>query len=270
MKFLQGGATLGVQAARTLAIDARVRVARVFYDEVQLGSRASEDDIDPTLPAGCAASGTCMIPKPGGEGWDIVGGLSATFNRIANFYGIASGERLVLTVETSMLRRKADFDYWMAELRGIFARRLFKTHNIIIRASGALGDDLPFHAEFTAGGPDLRGYKNRQFRGNRAAAASLEWSFQLFNYRGFALRPLVFVDGSYTRFVDTGEAEQSGVRDYLPNFNANPKASFRSAVGAGTRVYIRQVALPLLGLDVGYGLESGGIEIYFAIGLTDV
>ena len=40
-------------------------------------------------------------------------------------------------------------------------------------------------------------------------------------------------------------------------------------MGAGIRLYVRQVVLPLLGLDFGYGLESGGVEVYFAIGLTD-
>jgi hypothetical protein len=46
-------------------------------------------------------------------------------------------------------------------------------------------------------------------------------------------------------------------------------APLKNSVGAGIRLYVRQIVLPLLGLDFGYGLESGGIEMYLAIGLTD-
>ncbi len=270
MQYLQTGMTLGWQVARSLIIDARARVAKVSYYETLLGPEATEPDVDLRLPLGCVEAGTCELPKPGGEGWDIAGSLSVTFNRIANYYGIASGERLILSVEHTALRRKADFEYGWMEARGVVARRLFSTHNVILRAGGSIGNHLPFHAEFTAGGPGLRGYKNRQFRGNRLAEANLEYSFQLFNYKGFALRPLLFVDGSYARFYDTQKAADTGVRNYLPEVDREFKAGFRTAVGGGTRVYIRQVAIPLLGLDVGYGLESGGIEIYFAIGLSDV
>jgi outer membrane protein insertion porin family len=46
-------------------------------------------------------------------------------------------------------------------------------------------------------------------------------------------------------------------------------APFKNSVGVGTRFYLRQIVLPLLGLDVGYGLESGDFQVYLAIGLTD-
>ena len=32
---------------------------------------------------------------------------------------------------------------------------------------------------------------------------------------------------------------------------------------------MKQIVIPLLGVDVGWGLERGGYEIYMAIGLTD-
>ena len=34
-------------------------------------------------------------------------------------------------------------------------------------------------------------------------------------------------------------------------------------------LYLRQIVLPLLGLDFGYGLEARDYQIYLAIGLTD-
>ena len=46
-------------------------------------------------------------------------------------------------------------------------------------------------------------------------------------------------------------------------------APFKNSVGVGTRLYLRQIVLPLLGLDFGYGLEARDFQIYLAIGLTD-
>ena len=46
-------------------------------------------------------------------------------------------------------------------------------------------------------------------------------------------------------------------------------AGFKNSVGVGTRLYLRQIVLPLLGLDFGYGLEARDYEIYLAVGLTD-
>jgi hypothetical protein len=44
---------------------------------------------------------------------------------------------------------------------------------------------------------------------------------------------------------------------------------FKNSVGVGTRLFLRQVVIPLLGVDFGYGLESGDFKVYLAIGLTD-
>jgi hypothetical protein len=44
---------------------------------------------------------------------------------------------------------------------------------------------------------------------------------------------------------------------------------WRNGVGAGLRVYIKAVVLPLLGLDVAYGIEARAPELYFQLGLTD-
>ena len=43
-------------------------------------------------------------------------------------------------------------------------------------------------------------------------------------------------------------------------------APWKNSVGAGIRLYVRQIVLPLLGLDFGYGLESGGVGQHMHIG----
>jgi hypothetical protein len=44
---------------------------------------------------------------------------------------------------------------------------------------------------------------------------------------------------------------------------------WRNDVGAGPRVYIRAVVLPLLGFNIAYGIEGRSPELYFELGLTD-
>jgi hypothetical protein len=44
---------------------------------------------------------------------------------------------------------------------------------------------------------------------------------------------------------------------------------FRSDVGAGIRLYVSSIVLPLLGFDIAYGIESHAPEYYFELGLTD-
>ncbi|MBA3499306.1 MAG: polymerase, partial [Deltaproteobacteria bacterium] len=65
----------------------------------------------------------------------------------------------------------------------------------------------------------------------------------------------------------TRDAEAN--RNYLPNATTHGLTPLKNSVGIGTRFYLRQIVLPLLGLDVGYGLEARDVQIYLAIGLTD-
>ena len=84
-----------------------------------------------------------------------------------------------------------------------------------------------------------------------------------------AVRGLAFYDSRYITFRDIEDSDT--FRNYLPDAEDQGRAApFKNAVGLGTRFFARSIVLPLLGLDVGYGLESGAIEVYFAIGLTDI
>nr|MBA3458989.1 polymerase [Deltaproteobacteria bacterium] len=57
-------------------------------------------------------------------------------------------------------------------------------------------------------------------------------------------------------------------RAYLPGQGAGIDR-WRNDVGAGLRIYLKNIVLPLLGLDIGYGIEGRDPKIYFEVGLTD-
>jgi outer membrane protein assembly factor BamA len=262
LRYFNAGVKAGVTLFRSLSLDGRLRGAYVFYNDVpRLVDDATEEDLGlmPGEP----------IPAPGAEGWDFSGEVVLAWDRRANWYGITSGDKYQLTYERSLGALGSDFDYRYYTAGVVFARKFLERHNLIFKATGEYGENLPFQHEFTAGGTTLRGYKNAQFRGDFKLASNFEYSVPVFTIKGFSLRALGFTDVAYIAFRNTEQNEMDGVRHYLPDHDFRGKVRTRTSVGVGTRVYLRQIVLPLLGLDLGYSLESGGFELYFAIGLTD-
>lgn len=276
MMYLNGGLKFGVTLLRALQLEQRLRGAKVAFYKVSLHDDAMgdlslvcgeacpvPDDTDVEIGAG-------GVPEPGSEGWDLSTESVLTFDRRANWYGITTGSKLKLSYETSI--PGSDFDYWYTTFNFERARRYFKRANFIIRGMAGYGQDLPFQQEYTGGGTTLRGYENKAFRGDFKLASNFEFSWPFFTISGWAFRGLVFYDSAYVAFLDIDRDDD--FRHYLPNADVtDPSVSnlapWKNSVGGGVRLYVRQIVLPLLGLDFGYGLESGGVEVYLAIGLTD-
>jgi outer membrane protein insertion porin family len=260
LNYLNTGLKFGFELFRSASLEARGRGAYVSYDDVELVETATIDQVDPDLMPGDP------IPAPGAEGWDFSYEIILGLDRRANWYGISHGDQYRLTYERT-IPGISDFEYWYSSFRFLRARKYFERHNLIVKGMVGYGDNLPFQQEYSSGGTDLRGYKNRQLRGDFKTAGNVEYSVPLFTIAGVALRALAFYDVSYTAFLDPGNP--AAQRHYLPSHGELGLAPLKNSVGLGTRVYMRQIVLPLLGLDIGYGLERGELEIYFAVGLTD-
>jgi hypothetical protein len=158
------------------------------------------------------------------------------------------------------------YTYQLALLRAYYSWRILREHELELRVLLNGGRHLPFHQELTAGGvQDLRGYALEQFRGDTRAVGRIEYSVPIAKWKFFAFRALGFFDSTY---IGYHFQDPTGGRDYLPT--EHPGASWtRTDIGAGFRVYVSSIVLPLLGLDVGYGLEGHHPNVYFEVGLTD-
>ena len=260
INYLNGGVKLGIELFRGFKIDTRLRAAKVTYGDVKLAEGATMEDVDPNLAAGDE------VPAPGGEGWDVSNEWSVSFDRRANYYGIQSGYRLAASLERA-IENMSDFQYTMTSFSFYRAKKILERHNFVFRSGLSIGRNVPFQQEYLLGGTTMRGYVNNQFRGDFKALANLEYSVPLMTIRGFSVRGLAFYDTGYATFLRTREDEAR--RHYLPGSAVHGAAPFKNAVGVGTRLYLRQIVLPLLGLDFGYGLEARDFQIYLAIGLTD-
>jgi len=265
MAYLNGGVKLGIELFRGIKLDARLRAAHVSYSEVEISDGASIDDIVPGAPAGTP------VPKPGMEGWDVSNEWQFTIDRRANFNGIYSGYRYVLDYEYALNPLGSDFHYHRAAASAYRAWRVLERHDLVLKSSVNVGHHLPFQQELLTGGSSMRGWLNNQFRGDFQVLANAEYSFPLFTLPfpkpigGVSVRGLAFWDSAYTTFLTDSNPE----RNYLPDALVRGLDGFKNSVGLGTRFYSDAIVIPLLGVDVGYGLEARDFEVYLAIGLTD-
>jgi outer membrane protein insertion porin family len=260
IQYLNFGGKLGVEIVHGIRFEGRLRGAKVSYNDVKLAEGATIDEVDP-------GSTAATPPAPGAEGYDVSNELSLTIDRRANWYGIQTGHRIRFVFEHALPSLGSDFIYWMAGAGGFKAIKILDRHNLTMRGTVDYGRDLPFQQEFTTGGTSMRGWLNYQFRGDLRALANVEYSMPVFTVSGFSVRALAFFDSAYTTFLRTREAESQ--RNFLPGAAVRGLDGFKNSVGVGTRFYLRQIVLPLLGLDFGYGLEARDYQIYLAIGLTD-
>jgi outer membrane protein assembly factor BamA len=257
LQYLNAGVIGGVTLFGDLTYHLRLRGAHVSYPKFGLSDDAEPEDVtgDPAITD---------IPPPGTEGWDITTIQALTWDTRSNWLGVTRGNKFRLEYERAIFQL-SDFDYSLVTASAEHNHVFFKSHNLNVRGRVGRGWRLPFQAEYTSGGISLRGYKNDQFRGDMKAAANVEYSVPIVNLWGVALRLMGFADLTYTTFLAT----EHDTRNFLPDAEVRGMGPFRTSVGLGTRMYLKQIVIPLLGLDFGYAPETGSYEMYFAIGLTD-
>jgi outer membrane protein assembly factor BamA len=270
LNYLNAGLKLGIELYRGIKVDARVRGAKVSYANTKLAEGASIEDV-----TGNPDDDPNNVPKPGAEGTDVSTEFTLSIDRRATYGGVQTGYRYGVSYEQSAVALGSDFRYFLVGLGVFRGEQILKRHNLVFKGAINYGFHLPFQQEFLMGGTSMRGWLNNQFRGDFRAFANLEYSVPVMTIKGFSIRALAFWDSGFTTFLRTDNPQ----RNYLPfsqrdQANNSSKfneylAPFKNTVGIGTRFNVRQIVLPLLGLDFGYGLEARDFQVYLAIGLTD-
>jgi outer membrane protein insertion porin family len=246
--WLDGGALVGWRFYWWLIADLRLRAAYTYYKDSH------------------APDGTPM-PDPDKDGWDVSLQPRVTLDKRRHAYGVTWGPFLQMMFDQA-IPGVDDWGYSSILLRGYYSWKFLGEHELELRTNLQMGRKLPFHEEMLNGGViDLRGYDVAQFRGDTRATVRAEYSVPLFKWRIFAFRALGFYDGGYIGFHFTDHSA-SNTRNYLPT-QVDGAHWLRNDVGAGLRVYLKNIVLPLLGLDFGYGIEGHSPEVYFEVGLTD-
>ena len=220
-------------------------------------------------------------PAPDGKAATLR--LVAGYDSLLHLDVVDVGTDLEAACEFAHAALGSDFEYLRAEATARRGWRLFHEHNLVVRGGVHFSVDPPFTEEWEGGGVLLRGYQLRQFRGDSALDAHVEHFFPiawLFSHR-IALRGVVFYDSMAIWFRDLGSAvpqpdgtflvrhADGSVRDFvvLPEQKLS-RDNWHNAVGAGLRVHLRNVAVPVVGVDLGWGLEANDVQIFFSIGDT--
>jgi outer membrane protein assembly factor BamA len=249
--FLDAGALVGYTFAWWMIGDVRLRGAYVYFRD------AHAIDINGS-PSGA-------LPVPEVDGWDVSLQLRGTLDARSHRYGVTWGPYAQLILEPSVPGLDS-FHYQLVKARAYYSWKFFEEHELELRTRLIAGRHVPFHEETTLGGvADLRGYDVDQFRGDFATFFRAEYSVPLFKWKVFAFRALGFWDSGYLAYLNHDPTNR---RNFLPD-QIEGQHWFRNDVGAGLRVYLKSIVVPLLGFDVGYGIEGHSPEVYFEIGLTD-
>jgi hypothetical protein len=166
--------------------------------------------------------------------------------------------------------------YWKANVSYEHGIRFFRQHNLIVRLGGVTGESLPLWSENSAGGTNLRGYLYRQFQGDTHLRSQIEYHFPLFSVSSLDVRGLVFNDAAAIWFRQLPAIENGAYvpredgRQFLPPslLQQGFKASrdVHTSAGAGLRFYLRSVAVPLVGFDVGNGLGTKDVRVVLVLG----
>ncbi len=244
--FLDGGLLVGWNFYWWLVGDVRFRSAYVYFR-------------NPVNPS----AGNLPEPSPEKDGWDTTAQFRMTLDHRTHYFGVTWGPFVQYLIEPSVPGLDS-YGYAFSQLRAYYSWRFFCEHELELRTIQAVGYHMPLHEELALGGVgDLRGYPTDQFRGDVNSFYRAEYSWPIFKWKIFAFRGLGFYDGGYSGF----HFRRPEDRDYLAT-QLGPGV-WRDDVGVGIRLYVKAVVLPLLGFDVGYGIEARSPELYFELGLTD-
>jgi outer membrane protein insertion porin family len=226
------------------------------------------------------------LPGTTNKGRIGVARASIAFDFRAREFAVMTGGSLGGSIDFASPDFGSDFTYWRLGAGYEQGIRFFHSHNLIFSVGGLTGHNLPFWAEATAGGPNLRGYLSQQFRGDTMANGKVEYHFPLFSMGSLDVRMLGFYDVAAVWFRELptappGTLTQPDANGYTyvirntadmrsfptvlqQGFDVN--RNVHNDVGAGLRFFLRSVAVPLVGIDFGYALESHGFQYLIVIG----
>jgi len=240
--------------------------------------------VDPQNPSAVAALGDPPPATVSARRGSMTANL--TFDFRAREHAVMYGNALGFGFEYAAKRwgSQESIWYWKASVSYEHGLRFFRRHNLIVRTGAILGDNLPLWSENSAGGTNLRGYLYRQFQGDTHLRTQVEYHFPLFSLWGLDVRGLIFNDATAIWFRHlpeivpdpvepsrTAYALRDDGRQFLPpaylraGFKANQ--DIHTSAGVGLRFYLRSVAVPLVGVDVGNGLGTKDIRVILVLGV---
>jgi len=223
-------------------------------------------------------------PYPAGpaafkEGIIGVGRAALAFDWRSRLHAVMSGQALGGNIDIGGSEFAGDFSFWRASVFWEQGIKILRRHNFIYSGFALTGHNLPLSWDAASGGPNLRGYLFQQFRGDTQIAAKAEYHFPLFSVGSADFRGLAFYDFGAVWFRELPQGCDLSVIGStcmrpdgdLRTFRYITKGfdrdrNIHTSVGGGIRFFLRSVAVPLVGVDIGYGIESHHLQYLIVVG----
>jgi outer membrane protein assembly factor BamA len=230
------------------------------------------------------ATGVQTVPSTTG-GTSGFGHAGLSFDFRAREFSVMTGQALSGGVDYGAPGFGSDFTFWRAGVGWEQGIKFFHAHNLIYSFGGAISHNVPFWNENTAGGTNLRGYIGQQFRGDTQLGGKIEYHFPLFSISSLDFRALGFYDVQAVWFRDMPngpmvtdpnsgavyiQRDTSDRRTFpfapVPQPTGFGTSAIHNDVGVGLRFFLRSVAVPLVGVDFGYGIEAANWQFIIVVG----
>jgi hypothetical protein len=199
--------------------------------------------------------------------------LNIGYSTVVDIYGVKDGWKVAFKLNLSHPHLGSEFQFVKWVVKGSKAFRFLKTHYVALSAKHEQSYGAPFHREPYMGGSLLPGYTYRLAVGDTNTSFTAAYNMPLFKVWWFHFRQVFYYRNAWIFFRDGGGKapyfkEHDGVRRYHLAHTPGPtdRASFLQCVATGLRLYVKAVAIPLLGVDVAYGFESQDVRFYFYVG----
>ncbi|HEY4183781.1 MAG TPA: BamA/TamA family outer membrane protein [Polyangia bacterium] len=220
---------------------------------------------------------TIMGPPSTKGGYVGIGKAAVAFDWRAREQAVMHGMALGGNLDIGSPAFGSDFKFWRAAAFWEQGIRIFRRHNLIYSGGATFGHNLPVWLDPVSGGPNLRGYLVQQFRGDSQLSAKVEYHFPLFSIGSLDIRGLGFYDTSAVWFRELPPLDpvtgyrirpDGDMRTFSPLVSPglDTNRDLHNDVGAGLRFFLRSVAVPLVGFDAGYGLESHKVRFILVVG----
>ena len=233
---------------------------------------------DPTTGAVNLPVGPYSGPAASKGGHVAYGRAGVAFDWRAREQAIMTGPALGGNFDVGSPDLGGDYTFWRTSAFWEQGFRVFRRHNFIYSAGGTMAHNLPIWLDPASGGTNLRGYLVSQFRGDSQLNAKVEYHFPLFSVGSLDFRALVFYDASAvwfralppldptTGYYTRPDGDMRTYNSLLIHQGLDLNRDIHTDVGAGLRFFLRSVAVPLVGFDVGYGLESNKPRFILIVG----
>ena len=266
---------------RSYGFEANAGIAWFRKVRTSFGWNLDQNDVRWSTPEPSNPNAAATLPAAARSARRGNATVNLTFDFRARQHAIMYGNALGFGFDYAGPRWGSDSNlwYWKASVSYEHGIRFFKQHNLVIRAGGIAGENLPLWSENSAGGTNLRGYLYRQFQGDTHLRSQIEYHFPLFSLWGLDVRGLLFNDAAAIWFRQLPEWDPANASAYLqrddgrqflpPEFlqqGFRASRDIHTSAGAGLRFYLRSVAIPLVGVDVGNGLGTKDIRVILVLG----